>query len=281
MQKDISKTIRLLCALVVLLATIASAGGIWVKGIYNDNNFVRSAWYTNDIITLFVVVPLLVITMAASGKGDQRWHLLWAGLMGYVFYNFAFYLFGAAFNIFFLIYTALFSLSAITLVLLLANLDTTRLAEQFAVKTPVKWISIYLLLISAMLFIAELLMIIPFLSSGKIPDAIKQTGHPTGIVFALDMSIVIPVSIMAAIYLWQRKAWGYVMGFMMLVKGFTYGLVLCVGTALLAYSDAFGKWDPLMPLYIIVAVGGFLGGWLLWRNFNASNTINLHKNRNA
>lgn len=263
-----------LSLIITLLAAITSAGGIWINNLYNDNAFVKLAWYTNDIITLFAVVPLLVMATYLSQKGSQRWLLVWMGLLGYMFYNFAFYLFGAAFNIFFLIYTVLVSMSAITLILQLSNAGISNLASKFAEKTPAKWISIYLLLISAMLFIVELSMIIPFLKSGTIPDTIKLTGHPTSVVFALDFSIVIPVSAIAAILLWQRRSWGFILGIMMLVKGFAYGLVLCLGTVLLAFSDAYGKWDPLMPLYIVVAVGGILGCWLLLKNFKDLNTIN-------
>ena len=264
----------MLSIIITLLAAIASAGGIWINNLYNDNAFVKSAWYTNDIITLFVVVPLLVMAIYLSQKGSQRWLMVWMGLMGYVFYNFAFYLFGAAFNIFFLIYTALVSMSAITLVLQLSNSGISNMATKFAEKTPVKWISSYLFFISVMLFIVELSMIIPFLISGVIPDTIKLTGHPTAVVFALDFSIVIPVSVIAAFLLWQRRSWGFIMSIIMLVKGFTYGLVLSVGTALLSFSDTYGKWDPLMPLYIILVAGGILGCWLLLKNFKEMNTIN-------
>ncbi len=52
----------------------------------------------------------------------------------------------------------------------------------------------------------------------------------------------------------------------MLVKGFTYGLVLCTGTIVLAYSKSYGRWDPLLPFYIIVAAGGFAGCWILMKN---------------
>lgn len=237
------------------------------KNLYNDNAFVKSAWYANDIITFFVVVPLLVIAIYFSQKNAQRWLMVLMGLLGYVFYNFAFYLFGAAFNIFFLIYAVLVSMSAITLVLQLSSSGIGNIDQRFSKKTPVKLVSIYLLLISSMLFIVELHMIIPFLTSGTIPETIKLTSHPTAVVFALDFTIVIPVSIIASILLWHRKAWGFMLGIIMLVKGFAYGLVLCIGTALLAYSNAYGTWDPLMPLYIIVAFGGILGCWLLLKNF--------------
>ena len=200
--------------------------------------------------------------------------MLLMGLIGYMFYNFAFYLFGAAFNIFFLIYTVLVSMSAITLFIQLSNSDIGNLAIKFTEKTPVKWVSIYLFLISVMLFSLELNMIIPFFISGIIPDTIKLTGHHTSEIFALDFSIVIPVSIIVAILLWQRRSWGFIMSIIMLVKGFTYGLVLCVGTVILAYSDTYGKWDPLMPMYIVLVAGGIMGCWLFFKNFKDISTIN-------
>ncbi len=273
MQSQLSKSSLILSIIITLLAVVSSAGGIWINNLYNDNAFVKSAWYTNDIITLFVVVPLLVRAIYLSHKGSEQWLMLWMGLMGYVFYNFAFYLFGAAFNIFFLLYTALVSMSAIALVVQLSNSSLGNIAKKFADKTPVKWISIYLLLISVMLFMVELSMIIPFLTSGVIPDTIQLTGHPTAIVFALDFTIVVPVSIIAAVLLWQRRSWGFIMSIIMLVKGFTYGLVLCVSTALLAYSDTYGKWDPLMPMYIILVTGGILGCWFLLKNLKDKKTM--------
>ena len=273
MQIQISKPSLVLSIIITLLSAIASAGGILIRNLYKDNAFVKLAWYTNDRITFFVVVPLLIISIYLSQKGSQRWLMIKMGLLGYVFYNFAFYLFGAAFNIFFLIYTVLVSMSAISLILQLSSYGISNIAEGFTKKTPVKLVSIYLLLISSLLFIVELSMIMPFMIEGIIPHTIKLTAHPTSVVFALDFSIVIPVSVTAAVLLWKRQSWGFIMGIMMLVKGFTYGLVLCIGTALLAYSDTYGMWDPLMPFYIIVALGGVLGCWLLLKNFAETNAI--------
>ncbi len=262
-----NKTAFMLSGIIILLAAVASGGGLVMKNLYNDNAFVKMAWHTNDIITLFVVVPLLIVALILAQKGNTRWFLILLGLLGYVFYNFAFYLFGAAFNVFFLVYAALLSLSACALVLFFSQSSLDSIALNFSEKTPVKWVSGYLLLIALMLFMVELSMIVPFLTSGTIPETIRLTGTTTSVVFALDFTIVMPVSVIAAILLWQRRSWGFVMGIMMLVKGFTYGLVLSIGTAALAYSEVYGKWDPLMPLYVALSVGGLLGCWLLLKKF--------------
>lgn len=261
------KTPFILSIITIIIATIASIGGLFLENLYQDNDFVKMAWFTNDIITLFVVVPLLIITIYFSEKNSTKWLLIHLGLLGYVFYNFAFYLFGATFNMFFLIYAMLVSISAFALILFLSNIKLHTIDINFSKKTPVKLVSIYLIFIALILFLVEFSMIVPFLTSGKIPQTILQTGANTSIVFALDFTIVIPVSILSAILIWQRNSWGFILGIMMLVKGFTYGLVLTIGTILLASSDVYGKWDSLFPLYVLIIIGGILGCWLLLKNF--------------
>lgn len=255
-------------SIITFLVAIASCGGLMLRNIYHDNAFVKMAWFTNDIVTFFIIVPLLIVAIFLAQKGNFKWFLILLGLLGYVFYNFAFYLFGAAFNIFFLVYTTLLFLSAFTLVLFLSQSPLSEIKNNFSTNTPVKFISIYLFLISFILFVVEFSMIVTFLTSSIIPDTITLTGNSTSVVFALDFSIVIPLSIIAAILLWLRNSWGFVMGVILLVKGFTYGLVLCIGTIAMVYSDAYGKWDPLMPLYGLITVGGLLCCWLLLKNFH-------------
>ena len=263
-----NKTVFILSGIIILLTAIASGGGLLIRNLYHDNAFVKLAWYTNDLVTFFVIVPFLIIAVFLAQKGHMRWLLILFGLLGYLFYTYAFYVFGAGFNDFFLLYTSLLFLSACALVLFLSQWPLSNIATKFSGKTPVKWISMYLFVIASILLVIELSMIIPFLTSNIIPETIRLTGSSTSIVFALDFSIVIPVSFCAALVLWQRKSWGFVMSIIMLVKGFTYGLVLCIGTISLAYSDVYGKWDPLMPLYIVVALGGLFCCFLLLKNFN-------------
>jgi hypothetical protein len=58
-----SKTPYTLSILIAVFATIASAGGLLLPGLYRDNMFVTSAWMGNDVITLFLAVPILVMAM--------------------------------------------------------------------------------------------------------------------------------------------------------------------------------------------------------------------------
>ena len=64
-----------------MLAVVASAGGLLLKGIYRDNAFVTTTWLGNDAVTLFLAVPILVIALIFSARGSQRAQLVWLGAL--------------------------------------------------------------------------------------------------------------------------------------------------------------------------------------------------------
>lgn len=238
------------------IATVACAGGIFSKDLYQDSEFIKTAWFGNDIITLSIAIPLLLVALAFARKGSQRAQLVWMGLLGYMVYNYAFYLFGAVFNAFFLLYILLFSMSVYALAIGLFNLDVAGISQRFSSKTPVKALGIYLLLVSLPLGIFELSQCMRSIISGETPQI-------PSLIFALDLSVVVPTTALAAILLWRHQAWGYILGAMMLIKAFTYGMVLSFSTALLAGFRLSGTWDPLMPFYVFVALGGLAGSYVL------------------
>jgi hypothetical protein len=185
--------------------------------------------------------------------------MVWLAIMAYMIYNYAFYLFGAAFNKFFLLYVFIFSLSLYTLITGLSIIDKRQIMRHVKAAFPRKWASVFLLLVALPLAIVEIGQYINFISTERLPEA-------PSLVFALDLSIVVPITILASILLWKKNAWGYILGAIMLIKSFAYGLVLVVGTILVATINTSGKWDPLMTFYIFVMAGGLIFGWLLLKN---------------
>jgi hypothetical protein len=254
-----------LSRIILCLSGVASLAGIGWPALYRDTETIRKAWIANDWVTLLLVLPLLFVVLRFSRRGSARGQLVWMGLLGYMVYNYAFYLFGTAFNRFFLLYVALFSLSIAALIIGLSGLPAQQISRRFSRQTPVRWISLYLLFISVPLGLFELSQCLRFIVSGQLPAA------PT-LIFALDLSVVVPGTALAAVLLWQRKTWGYVLATMMLVKAFTYGMVLSFATALIAGFRWDGRWDPLMPFYLFIALGGFLCGLVLLKNLRAANT---------
>jgi hypothetical protein len=108
------------------------------------------------------------------------------------------------------------------------------------------------------LTIVEIKECVAFIMSGRTPEV------PT-LIFALDLSTVVPTTILAAILLLKNRPWGNVVAMMVLVKAFAYGLVLVTGS-LLINTSGVGHFDPLLPFYAFLVVGGLLFGLLLFKD---------------
>lgn len=232
MAPNPDKTAVYLSVAIAVLAALASAGGLLLPGLYRDNAFVQTTWLGNDAVTLFLAVPILVAALVFARRGSFKAQLIWLGALDYMLYNYAFYLFGAAFNAFFLIYAALLGLSIFALIYGLVPLDVNLVSRQFRVNTPVRWIGGYFLFVAAGLGIVYLAQSIGFILTGQVPAIVTMSGHPTNVVFALDLTLLIPWLVVGAIWLMTRRPWGYVIAGILNVKGPLYTLVLSVNSIL-------------------------------------------------
>jgi hypothetical protein len=224
------KSAYVLSAIIAVLALVASAGGLFIDGLYRDNALVTAGWYGNDLVTLAVAIPILVASLVLSVRGSERAQLVWLGMLDYTLYNFAFYLFGTAFNGFFLIYVTLFTLSIFALIFALANVDVNGIGQKFRTSTPGKWIAGYMVFVAVGLSVVYVAQSLGFIATGQLPQIVTLTGHPTSVVFALDLSLVVPWFVLGAIWLWQRRPWGYILATIANVKGTVYMLALAAVT---------------------------------------------------
>lgn len=252
-----------LTTLVVALSLTASIGGLLINGLYNDSDTIKRAWFANDIVTL-IIAPMLILSLSLQRRGDDRGLLIWLGLMLYMFYNYAFYLFGASFNEFFLIYVALYSLSLYSIIIGLLAINVHAIHENSRDHKSKRAISIFLFLLAIPISVVEIKQCITFIFSGEAPQV------PT-LIFALDLSTVIPTTILASVLLWKNRPWGNILGMMMLIKSFAYGLVLVTGTVLITVSGN-APYDKLLPFYIFLVVGGLLFGIIHFRDLRPSHS---------
>jgi hypothetical protein len=265
------KPAYILSILIAILAAIASAGGLLLKGLYRDNAFVTTTWLGNDAVTLVLAVPILVAAMVLSNRDPKGFkkplgsaQLVWMGVLDYMLYNYAFYLFGAAFNAFFLIYVALFGLSIFALIFGLANLDASGISRQFRERTPVKWIGGYFLFVAFGLSAVYIRQSIGFIITGQLPAIVTTSGHVTNMVYALDLTLLVPWLALGALWLMKRNPWGYVIAGIISVKGPLYTFILTVNT-LLVMRAGLGGGDEL-PLWVTLTILGVIASALLYGN---------------
>src|SRR5437763_766724 len=147
--KSTARTATVLTFVVVAAAAIASIGGLAVHGLYTDD----TAWATaalrgGDLVTLVLVVPGLILATLLARRGSVRARLIRGGLLGYGVYNFAFYVFGAAFNGLFLAHVVAFSASVFALIAWATELDAPAVAARFDARAPRHGVAIFLLAIA-------------------------------------------------------------------------------------------------------------------------------------
>lgn len=233
-----------LSVILALFAIIASVGGLTWSELYRDSESIKAVWFVNDLITLILAVPLLIAAMAYAIKGSLKAQLVWIGSLWYLLYNYVFYLYGAQFNNFFLLYALLFSLSVYALAITMSNLDMDLIKKSIKEQAPLRAISGFLFFFAFALGMPWIAMTLGFKLSGQIPP-FEMT-----IVFATDLSFLVSVLVFSAMLLWKKNTWGFVLAAMIMLKGLLYPLVLIIGGTLAYFRT--GTWDSFIPLYFVL-----------------------------
>ncbi len=247
---------------VAALMLFQSAAGVLFPELYRDVGWVTSAWYGNDLVTALVAVPLMIWSLMAVRRGSRRAELVWYSMLGYSVYNYAYYLFGAQLNWFFPVYVVLFAMPVFVLILALGRLDTAQIASEFSEKTPIKWISGYMLFTGIGLAIAWTVQWINFMLTGAVPD-VGEEGLK--LIASLDLSYMVPWFVLGAVLLMHRRPWGYIVAMIITMKGATYTLVLTAASTVGALRGVEGTMEQI-PVWAAWTLLGGLAVWGLLRN---------------
>jgi hypothetical protein len=76
-----------------------------------------------------------------------------------------------------------------------------------------------------------------YLVTGDVPRPIVDSGHPTGVVFAIDLVFIVPPMLLAAVWLARGRALGRVLAGVMSVGGSVYTLTLAAASVEIARQD--------------------------------------------
>jgi hypothetical protein len=246
--------LRRLAAGTLAAMTLAAAVGLASPDVYHDNPMVTAGWFGTDLVTLLVAVPVTAFALRADTHGSARGRMVLLGMLLYAFYNYAFYLFGAAFNAFFLVYVAVVTTSGIGLLLGFLSLDVDKLASGFAARAPARSVALFHLAVGLLLGGFWTAVSLAYLLSGDPPAMVSATGHPTNVTGALDLSIVVTLALVSGHLLWRRRSWGYPLAVMWNVKGAVYMLALASAT-LTAYSRGVSDGVALAGVWVSIGVG--------------------------
>ena len=245
---------------------------IWGQGWYRyDTPIGALSFKAADLITLFLAIPVLIISFVLYRQGSLRGGLVLTGALAYFLYNYISQGFGAAYNNLFLVYTLLFSASLFGLILALASFELHTLPAHFAETLPRRGIGIFLIVSGVILsLIWIVLSIFPALLQSKAPiEAYYYTTFLTGI---LDIGIVAPALLIAGVLILRRAPLGYLLASTMLVFTSILGPNLTGGGVMqiLAEVITVGQAMVFTVPFVILAL---IAIWLTVRLFRSFSEV--------
>ncbi len=256
-----NQTLWFTAPIAVLLA-VAAGSGIFAQDLYRSSSpSIANQAIAQDYISLFLVLPVLLVTawLASRGYGSAR--LVWLGTMIYLVYSYLTYAFAVAFNGLFLVYVTLFGCSLHALITGAVRIQKAKIQAAATERTPVKAISIFLAAMAVLFYLLWLSEVVPALAAGTVPPSAVEDRTPTNIVHVLDMAWILPAMLIAAIHLWRKQAGGP-----MLAGSLLTNLVLLIAAVLsMAVLDNPNGQPALNPQVILF--GGIFAislGMLIW-----------------
>lgn len=154
-------------------------------------------------------VPVLVVSLVLAGRGSTRALFVWFGSTLYLAYNAFLQLLGTPLNRFFLLTLLTLSLAiaaSIAVALLLAALDV---ASHCTPELPACGIAGFILAIVVLNALAWLGRIVPALVADDPQRLLEGTGLTMVPTYLQDLAFWLPLLGVGAVWLWQRRPWGY------------------------------------------------------------------------
>jgi hypothetical protein len=263
-----------LVALAGALAAIAAAAGIFLRGNLATQPFVtvrgdtveylsEGAYRFNginvasegvgwDLVTLFVIVPALAMTLPALRRGTLRGTLLAAGFLVYFLYQYAEYAMALAYGPLFPVYVAIIALSLSGTAILLSGVDVATLPARFGPRFPRRAMIGFGLYMAILLGGLWLPLIARTLTEASVPELY---GGTTLVVQAFDLGFLVPVGLFTAVTVYRRLPIGYLLSAVVIIKGASIAL----GIAAMLVVEWLTTNEPQLPPIVIFALTALAG----------------------
>ncbi len=278
------KNITLPSALIFLLVLVATVTGIFyhtpgspieyvtVRGeqaIFQGSGLYRydPAWFARegvvwDVINLFIGLPLFAVAIYLSQRNSMRGRLLLGGLLFYFFYVYIMAMTGYAFNRLFLVYVAIFALSAVAFFVNLYGIDVSSLPARVSTRFPRRLFIGFTFVVSAVLTFLWLGRIIPIMVNDRFPADV--TGLTTLVSQGVDLGMVVPLMLSTGILLWRRSPWGYLLTGVSLSYGLMMSVTLPAFIIVPLIQDGKTTLIEAMPFSVVSLAGLYLFGRFYW-----------------
>ena len=195
------------------------------RGLCSDDSISIVAQGTaQDIVTLALGIPLLILSLYMALKGSLKGRLLLTGTLGYFLYTYISYVFLWMYNSMFIVYVILMSASFFAFVLSIMSVDINSLSKAFNKELPVKFLGGFQITFAVAICLLWMSKIIPTITDGTVPLGLEH--YTTLVIQGLDLGFIVPIALLSGVLLIKRKPFGYLLSSVIIMKGFTMGAAI-------------------------------------------------------
>ncbi|HET9426656.1 MAG TPA: hypothetical protein VFO55_14935 [Gemmatimonadaceae bacterium] len=188
--------------------------------LYQSDALLLPQVYGQDVISLVIALPLLGLAVWRARRGSARGLVVWAGALIYIAYWYHFHLGAIPFGPLFLLHVALVASSLLALGVLVARSDVGRFAHRFRAAMPARTIGGMMIILGAVFSTVWIADVVERLGHGEVLDPAARG------VYAVDLTVMLPVTIVAGFLLWRHHPWGYALSGPLLVNALLSMLTL-------------------------------------------------------
>jgi len=228
MSKTQLTTVSILSLLLAGSLAIVSICGAFLPVTYErEVPSLATQGIGQDLVNLFIVVPLLVILLVFLRKQNRAAMFLLSGTLFYILYSFIIYSLGIHFNYLFLLYCTILGLSTYLFIIMIHELMGMDVGSWFEEHTPARLTGIYLIIVAILFYLLWLKEIVPAVIHNRIPESVSDNNLLVNPVHVMDLAIALPGLILAAVLLMKKRA----LGFILSLTGLVFIIILAIALA--------------------------------------------------
>jgi hypothetical protein len=254
------KPYLILAGILAVLMLVTAFAGTFFPTIYSDFTHPQRVAESQgqDVVTLFIALPLLLVAVRLTRRGDARGPLFWVGALGYTLYVYLIYAYGGLYNIFFPLYVAIMGLCIFSIIGVLNGVDAEAVHARVKATAPRRFVAAY--------FIGTVLLLTFIWGTAVVNAIVTKTPDEGTLIYVTDLAFVLPVFALGGVWLWQRQPWGDLLAGVMLVKAVTLGLSIA-GGQIIAYAQNVGGDLFLALFFAAFTIVGLVAAGLYFRHY--------------
>ncbi|MBN1165398.1 MAG: hypothetical protein JXB45_12530 [Candidatus Krumholzibacteriota bacterium] len=264
MNRQRLNTITILSVPLVMALAVVSYCGAFIPGTYErDSLSLGVQGRGQDLVDLFLVVPVLILSLLFARRRSRKAFHLFGGTVFYVLYSFIIYSFGVHFNYLVLLYCATLGLSLFIFILFMMEMGGMEVEDWYGPVISPRLYGIYLILVALIFYALWLKSIIPALFHHTVPSEAAGYGLPVNPVHVLDLALALPGLMVTAFALMRERRLGYILTPVALVFIVILAVALS-GMALMLKREGISEDLSVAVIFIVLAVlsSVLLGGFL-------------------